>query len=139
MKKTIYIFLLLFAQFAFSPPVSAPVPENIVIINPSPVNPYSRLIYAIGMAENKCDTMAYNAVEMATGFFQIRPIRLEDYNNRTGSRYTLNDMFNYVIAEKVFLYYADKIGPYNYEKIARNWNGSGKKTLYYWNKVKKYL
>jgi len=85
------------------------------------------------------DTTAYNELEMAAGFFQIRPIRVEDYNRRTGNRYTLDDMFSYEISEKIFLYFATQIGPYNIEKIARDWNGSGAKTTEYWERIKEYL
>jgi hypothetical protein len=48
-------------------------------------------------------------------------------------------MYNYETAEKVFLYYASQIGPYDFEKIAVNWNGSGSMTVNYWRKVKEYL
>lgn len=134
-KKILLINILLISgTFAF-----APVPEAFTILHPPPVNPYKKLIWAIGMAETKCDTLAYNATEKAVGYFQIRPIRVEDYNKRTGSNYKSEDMYDYETAEKVFLYYAAKIGPYNFEKIARSWNGSGIKTYYYWNKVKRYL
>jgi hypothetical protein len=51
----------------------------------------------------------------------------------------MSDLFNYDISEKIFLYYASLIGPYNFEKIAKNWNGSGPRTAYYWKRVKKYL
>jgi hypothetical protein len=64
---------------------------------------------------------------------------VEDYNKRTGSNYTMNDMFNYKISEKIFLYYALQIGPYDLKSIAMNWNGSGPRTIQYWNQVKKYL
>lgn len=134
-KKILLItVLLVFVRLAF-----APVPESFTVLYSTPVDPYKELIYAIGMAETKCDTLAYNPVEKAVGYFQIRPIRVEDYNKRTGSNYKPEDMYNYKTAEKVFLYYAVKIGPYNFEKIARNWNGSGIRTYYYWNKVKQYL
>jgi hypothetical protein len=134
-KKILFITILL----VFVPHAFAPVPESFTILYSTPVNPYKELIYAIGMTETKCDTMAYNAIEEAVGFFQIRPIRVEDYNKRTGSKYKPEDMYDYETAEKVFLYYAGKIGPYNFEKIARNWNGSGIRTYYYWNRVKQYL
>lgn len=117
----------------------APSRDSFVIVSPEPINPYKRLIYAIGMVETKCDTLAYNAFEEAVGYFQIRPVRLEDYNKRTGNRYKKRDLYNYTISEKIFLFYAHEIGPYNFEKIARRWNGSGPKTYHYWNRVKKYL
>ncbi|MBA4322580.1 MAG: hypothetical protein C0408_07155, partial [Odoribacter sp.] len=133
-KYILIISLLIFAPRAFAPNIA-----SVAIFYSPPVNSYHRLIYAIGMAETRCDTLAFNDIEKATGYFQIRPIRLEDYNRRTGSNYKLKDMFNYKTAEKVFLYYAEQTGPYNFEKIARNWNGSGHRTLHYWNRVKLYL
>ena len=117
----------------------APDLHQTVIVKDDPVKPFQKLIYAVGMTEGRCDTLAYNEKEGAVGFFQIRLVRLNDYNERTRSSYTMNDMYNYIIAEKIFLYYASDIGPYNLEKIARNWNGSGPMTITYWKKVKSYL
>jgi hypothetical protein len=126
----LFVMLLLTAK-AIAPPVNA-----LYILQAEGINPYKRLIFAIGMVECNCDTLAYNPVEQATGYFQIRPIRLRDYNQRTGSNYKLADMYDYQKAEKVFMYYA-RDG--DLEHIARSWNGSGKQTLTYWNKVKKFL
>jgi hypothetical protein len=134
-KKVILVSVLLMLAFK----ALAPERASVTIEVSGPVKPYERLIYAIGMVETRCDTLAYNPVEQAVGFFQIRPIRLADYNSRTGSRYRMKDLYNYKISEKIFLYYATQIGPYDFEKIARNWNGSGRKTYYYWNRVKKLL
>jgi len=117
----------------------APSRGSFIIVATEPVNPYKRLIYAVGMVETKFDTLAYNPIEEAVGIFQIRPVRLEDYNKRTGNHYKKKDLYSYNISEKIFLYYAHEIGPYNFEKIARRWNGSGPKTYHYWNRVKKYL
>jgi len=97
------------------------------------------LIHAIGMVETQYDTLAYNPLEEAVGYFQIRPIRLEDYNARTGNAYSMNDLLNYKISEKIFLYYASEFGPYNFERIAKTWNGSGKSTILYWDQVRKFL
>lgn len=123
----------------FSLSLFAPVSSSLVLEAAEPVKPFSKLIYAIGVVETKLDTLAYNAQEDAVGYFQIRPIRLRDFNYRTGNNYILADMYNYETAEKVFLYYASLIGPYNYEKIAKNWNGSGKMTKTYWSRVRKLL
>lgn len=135
MKKMVIIICF----FLFSRNLFAPVSGGLVVEVAEPVNPFKELIYAIGMVETKLDTLAYNPEEDAVGYFQIRPIRLRDYNARTGNRFKLKEMYEYEKAEKVFLYYASQIGPYNNEKIAKNWNGSGKKTRIYWNKVKKLL
>jgi len=91
------------------------------------------------MVETKYDTLAYNTEEEATGYFQIRPVRLKEYNRLTGSSYTIKDMFNYKKSEKVFLYFADRIGPYDFEQIARSWNGSGSMTTSYWNRIRALL
>lgn len=117
----------------------APNQESLLIFRSSSIEPYKKLIHAIGIVETKCDTLSYNPVEQATGYFQIRPVRLEDYNKRTGSHYRMKDLFNYKISEKIFLYYARQVGPYDLEKIAKGWNGSGPKTYYYWRRVKHYL
>jgi hypothetical protein len=134
-KKIISIaFFSLFASLAF-----APRDESILIFENPPIEPYQKLMHAIGMVETFNDTTAYNPFEEAAGFLQIRPVRVEDYNARTGSNYSIKDMYNYEISEKVFLYYASQIGPYNYERIAKKWNGSGKMTIQYWEQVKRHL
>ena len=134
-RKIISItFLLTFAYKVF-----APASESLIVIRTSPVEPYKSLIHAIGMVETQFDTLAYNPLEQAVGYFQIRQIRLIDYNSRTGRKYSMNDLFNYKISEKIFLYYATELGPYNFERIARTWNGSGKSTIQYWEQVKKFL
>jgi hypothetical protein len=119
--------------------VFAPSSSSLDVIRTIPVEPFKTLINAIGMVETQYDTLAYNPLEEAVGYFQIRPIRLEDYNIRTGSEYTMNDLFNYKISEKIFLYYAAELGPYNFERIAKTWNGSGQGTILYWEQVKRFL
>lgn len=131
--KLIILILLIFAN------CKAPEWKSFVIAESKPIKPAERLIYAIGMVEGNCDTLAYNPVEKAVGYFQIRPIRLRDYNQRTGKNYKLKDMYNYSKAEEVFMYYFNKSGGKDFEMIARSWNGSGKMTKEYWKKVKVYL
>ncbi len=135
LKKFASIALLLF----FAVRAFAPTSKAMIVIETTPVEPFINLINAIGMVETQYDTLAYNPVEEAVGYFQIRPIRLQDYNKRTGNNYTLNDLFRYSISEKIFLYYASEIGPYDFERIARNWNGSGKSTILYWKQVRRFL
>ena len=117
---------------------STEVPVLIVSTEPE-VAPIEKLIYAIGMVEATLDTLAYNPEEKATGYFQIRPIRLADYNKRTGKNYKLEDMYDFDVAKEVFMYYADLIGHDDFETIAKRWNGSGSMTIKYWEKVKSYL
>jgi hypothetical protein len=135
LKKIIsFTFFLFFASLAF-----APSNKEVLIVEETPIEPFRNLMHAVGMVETSYDTLAYNPDEEAFGFLQIRPVRVEDYNRRTGSHYSMKDMYNCDISERIFLYYASQIGPYNLERIARNWNGSGKRTIQYWEQVKKYL
>lgn len=133
------ILFVTFILLSFSLQVSAPEWKSLIIFKQAPVEPYRKLAYAIGMVETKGDTLAYNPTEEAAGYFQIRPIRLTDYNNRTGSSYTMQDLFSFEISERIFLYFADLIGPYNLEQIARRWNGSGHQTINYWDRIKGFL
>ena len=134
-KLEIVCFLLM----SFFLKVSAPAWKSMPIMDLSPIQPYMKLVFAIGMVETKGDTLAYNPLEEAVGYFQIRPVRLIDYNIRTGSTYTMNDLYNFKTSERIFLYFADQVGPYNFEQIARKWNGSGQLTNFYWERIKKYL
>ncbi len=124
---------------SFSLQVSAPSMKLVTIFEFAPIEPYKQIAFAVGMVETKGDTLAYNPIEKAAGIFQIRPIRLIDFNKRTGSSYSRKDLFNYDISEKIFLYYADQVGPYNLELIARRWNGSGHLTTNYWSRIKQFL
>lgn len=135
LKKIVALTLFLILAFK----VFAPTREFLIIESTTPVQPFKTLIHAIGMVETQYDTLAYNPLEQAAGYFQIRPIRLLDYNIRTGNSYTMNDLFNYYISEKIFLYYAAAVGPYDFERIAKMWNGSGASTIAYWEQVKKFL
>lgn len=119
--------------------LSAPDNRPLYISEPPRIEPFNDLINAIGMVETMNNPLAYNPLEQAAGFLQIRPVRIDDYNMRTGNNYSLEDMFNPELSKKVFLYYASRTGPYNLEKVTRDWNGSGPKTEFYWKRVKKLL
>jgi hypothetical protein len=135
LKQSLICAFLLAISFR----ASAPSWQMIVIPDFSPAEPYKQLIYATAMVESGRDTLAYNPLEEAVGIFQIRPVRLVDYNRRTGNNYHRQDLYNYKVSEEIYLYYASQLGPYNFEKIARNWNGSGQKTDYYWTRIRQYL
>jgi hypothetical protein len=115
--------------------VSAPDIEIAFIFVSEPVNPYNRLINAVIQVESSGNTMALNITEKAFGAFQIRPIRLLDYNRNTGKKYIMEDCYNFEISKEIFLYYAMRTTFIDYETIARKWNGSGITTLDYWKKV----
>jgi hypothetical protein len=134
LKRLLVIFILMI-------PVKAPAPglKVVYLFIPEQINLYDRLINAVVQVESLGDTLACNQTEEATGAFQIRPIRLRDYNQRTGSNYKLEDCYNFEISKKIFLFYAKRIGYPDYESIARNWNGSGSNTLDYWERVKTFL
>jgi hypothetical protein len=134
LKSIIIIFLLLHTINA-----GAPADKFAYILISEPFGAYDKLIKAVVLVESFGDTMANNLPEGAIGAFQIRPIRLLDYNQRTGNDYKMEDCYNYNISKKIFLYYANQTGFHEYEKIARNWNGSGETTRDYWEKVKSYL
>ena len=117
----------------------APQQKALYIPIEPPIRPYEALWDAVSMIESSKDSMAYNASEQATGIVQIRPIRLKDYNTRTGNRLKLSEMYSIKISKEIFLYYATKYHYTDYEVIAKRWNGSGYLTEIYWGKVKKHL
>lgn len=131
------ILIILFSLPAIR--TSAPDIKFACICAAKPVNGYNRLVEALVQVESAGDTLAYNQSEEARGAFQIRPIRLLDYYQRTGVNYKIEDCYDYDISKVIFLYYARQTGHRDYETIARNWNGSGKLTLDYWKKVKANL
>jgi hypothetical protein len=116
--------------------VFAPIDERTIIFQGEPIAPFKHVWIAVGMTEASGDRYAYNPVENAVGIGQIRQVRLDDYNKRTGNNYKLSDMYDPELSKKVFMYYAD---PYQIDNSIRAWNGSGAKTYEYLKKVKKYL
>jgi hypothetical protein len=131
------LFVIFFSLMTIR--ATAPDLKEIVILKSEPVNAYERLFLAVFQVECGGNLMAYNQLEEATGPLQIRPIRLLDYNLRTGNKYLLEDCYDFNISKKIFMYYALKTGYPNYELIARKWNGSGKMTSDYWAKIKPNL
>ena len=129
----IVIFLLSGLQ------AGAPVNNSLTIINEPGIRPYLKLMYATAMVETMGNTMAYNEFENAVGIFQIRQVRIDDYNRRTGSNFSLAEMYDPALSEKVFLYFASLYRPHELERIAKAWNGSGPMTELYWKRIKEYL
>jgi len=133
--KCMFIVCLLFLMLR----ATAPGSPFVFVLVSEPVHVYKNLINAIVMVESSGDTLAFNPEEEAYGAFQIRPIRLLDYNRRTGRNYKIKECYNYEISKEIFLYYAKDMDYPDFQLIARNWNGSGKMTIEYWGKVKKFL
>jgi hypothetical protein len=119
--------------------VVAPEANSFIISESPGIRPFSDLMYATAMVETMGNTLAYNEFENAVGIYQIRQVRIDEFNRRTGSNFTLPDMFDPELSAKVYLYFASQTGPYNFERIARSWNGSGPKTVLYWKRIKEYL
>lgn len=134
--KCLFVLFLLFYTAAES---VAPSRNYLVIHKPGDINPFEPLMHAIGMVETMGNTMAFNEYEGAAGIFQIRQVRIDEYNRQTNSCFRLSDMFDYENSRKVFLHFASKIGPYNFEKIAKSWNGSGPMTEFYWRRIRSQL
>ncbi len=134
LKGVLIVFFSLLALRATAPDLKVAF-----IYSSEPVDAYDRLIKAVVQIESSGNALAYNLTEEATGAFQIRPIRILDYYQRTGNNYKIEDCYNFEISKEIFLYYARQIGYPDYETIARNWNGSGETTLDYWEKVKANL
>ena len=119
--------------------VYAPVREVLYIEYSIPVQPYDKLWEAVCMVESENNPSAFNEEEDATGVAQVRPVRLRDFNDRTGKEYTMEDMYNTTISKEVFMYYAAQFNYSDTEIIAKRWNGSGIKTIAYWDRVKVLL
>lgn len=134
-KTAMRILLVIFFSL-LTAGAAAPDLNVIFIVKPDPINAYERILMAVFHVECNGNLKAYNQLEEAKGPLQIRPIRLLDYNLRTGNKYLLDDCYDFNISKKIFMYYALKTGYPNYEVIAKNWNGSGKMTSDYWEKIK---
>jgi hypothetical protein len=100
------------------------------------IQPYEKLIKAITFVESANGKYTYNKTEKAVGWFQIRQIRVDDYNRKTGKNYKLEDFYDYELSKKCFLYFANDR---SFEVVVKSWNGRGRQTEEYWKKVKKYL
>ena len=116
--------------------LSAPVLEGAIIMQGEPIDPFEAVWRAVTMVESSGDAYAYNSKEGATGIAQIRQVRIDDYNKRAGTNYRLSDMYNPELSKRVFMYYAD---PYDMDGSIMRWNGSGRQTVIYLNKVKNLL
>jgi hypothetical protein len=79
LKSLLFIFFIL-----LSPRAASPDTDVASIAAYGRVDAYGKLVKAVVQVESSGDTLAYNPAEGAIGAFQIRQIRLRDYNRRTG-------------------------------------------------------
>jgi hypothetical protein len=128
--KTLLLIILLFISIKAAAPGTC---KYLYVQAGEKLSEFDALIKAVVWVESKGNTFAFNPVEDAVGAFQIRQCRIDDYNRRTGSNYRIEDCFDYNLSREVFLYFAKGK---SFEQAAKNWNGSGKQTIEYWNKVK---
>jgi soluble lytic murein transglycosylase-like protein len=122
----------------------APGNKVLTIAKSAPIEPFKTLSLAVAMVESGNNPTAYNPKENAIGLYQIREIRIKDYNLKTGKGYKLKEMYDPIKSKSVFMYYAMEIGADNPEKIIRCWNGGDKgmkkrSTIAYYKKVQKEM
>lgn len=100
---------------------------------------YEKFVNALTWVESRHDSLAVGSAH-DLGLFQITPIRLLDYNRRTGKHYTDQDLFNPRISRIIFDYYSKDLP---FEEAARKWNRAyqwrDSLGTVYWNRVSKQL
>ena len=135
--KTIFFTLFLTLLFCdlYSPVAGYDV--NITMPVEDETERFQPLWEAVCMVESSNNYHALNTLEMAYGIAQIKQIRLDDYNQRTGEHLGLLQCYDENYSRKIFMYYAVRLK--DYETIAKRWNGFGPKTEVYWEKVQVYL
>lgn len=119
--------------------VYAPTEKVIYLESPPGINPYMDLFQAQCSVESSNRPEVINHDEQAYGLVQIRQCKLDDFNIETGKNYTLDDCLVPEISKEIYMHFASKFSPNDYELIARRWNGSGLMTAKYWKKVKAKL
>ena len=116
--------------------VFAPTDKTIILAEGERLAPYESIWRAVCLVESSGNRLAHNIKEDAVGIAQIRPIRIKDFNRRTGKHYKHSEMYDTTKAKEVFLYY---FNIYDIDKSIRKWNGSGVKSYEYLAKVKKLI
>lgn len=133
---------LLILIILFSLKVFAPQDKVLYVLESPVINPYLDIWEAVISVESGGDPFAIgdkHLNEFSYGIAQIRRVRIEDYNRRTGKNYTLIDVFDVEVSREIFMFFADRYGPYNIDYAVKRWNGSGPKTVEYLNRVKSKL
>ena len=130
MKKLCLFLLLLLPLKLFAPEAPA-----VTVVELSPINPYKPLAEAVSAVESLKNAFAVNVEEQAYGMYQIRQCKLDDFNAAHRTKYVLADLFDVCLSERIFYWHCGQYSPYDFETIARAWNGSGEMTKIYWEKV----
>lgn len=138
MKKMTILFLTIMICLKLSAPPSGAV----AIFHDPGYNPFTSLWDATCIVESGKDRFAIGDNGKSYGIAQIQQSRLNDYFNRTGIHYTLQDMFDVQKSRQIFMYYC--FSPYHFEAISRSWNGGNnylriKATKVYYRKIQACL
>ena len=79
--------------------VSAECRENIC---------WPRLLNALAIQESSGGKRMWNKKELASGWYQMRPLALRDANEYLGTNYRLKDLYDRRIANRTFMSYCHK-------------------------------
>jgi len=133
---TTTLFLLFFSSFktALCPPDT-----KIFILRHEGYKPFEKIWEAVCFVESTNNPLAYNAAEGATGIVQIRQIKLDEYNQKTGNNYKIEDCFCHEFSKQVFMWHMMSYGVGRWEEGVKRWNGKGRMTEVYLEKVKKVM
>lgn len=130
MKKlfTILLFLMLFKS------LPAPGYATLVVTRESAIEPYEKLWKITCFIESTNRPYVIGDNGESYGIAQIQQVRLDDYFEKTGIRYSVADCFNVDVSKKIWLYYASQFDYRDIKSISKDWNKS--KTNRYYLKVK---
>jgi len=138
---------LTFIFVIFCSILTAPPSGGLTVFVAEPARPYEAIWKATKVVETNNDPYAVGDKHLyrwSYGIVQVRKVRLDDYYQKTGIRYSENDMLDTVKAKNVFMFYAMQIHHTDRQRMAREWNGGPKgmqksSTKSYWRKIETKL
>lgn len=122
--------------------VKAPIVGCLMILVPEPINPYEAIWKGVCQVESSNNPLAYHLEsngQASIGIAQISWGKLQDFNEATGKHYKHVDMYNPVKSREVFMWHTSLFNVWEKDNMVRAWNGSGKATYAYLEKVKKKM
>lgn len=131
MKTILILFLFLLSTHSKTP--DAPV---LYIQESEGINPYTKIWNVVCYVESKNNPFAVNSNDPNGGSFgiaQIGRLKIAEFNKANGTNYTPMDCFNVDLSKRVFIWHC--MNYHNIEAAVKAWNGSGKATLEYWQKI----